>query len=228
MKWQWFVWSICLACINLTSAYAKDVIRAQGLGARGVYIGGSLGYAWRDWEGSDLSSMSDAPDTFQLFDNTSGAFASILDVGYQWSRYFSLEGGWVYWIAPNYEFQNMNRWYSTTGTDSHTYALFLGFRGLVFVRDTLALYGSVSWAYNENDLEATDDLQDTIKVSTQYWSPMFAVGLQQALSRRISMQIQYAYLPGSASGLAIKGGGHDFEVPPTSMLTFGFAYTFLM
>lgn len=230
----------------ILGAIAVSTVQAGTMGPivqesyRGIYVEGNVGYADHPWT-SNRTTTPGLENQLRVLTNVSningGAIGGV-DGGFQFNRYFAVEGGWSYIPTASY---NRIRTVSLPVAQT-TFTLPQGVQvninsGLAYIaaKGTLPLYGNfdafakfgAAYAYNHTNVDIPASLVTSPTVYTtdhsNFWNPLFGFGLQYSLLKKWSMNVQYDYVPGYAAASSDR-----FITPAIQLITFGLGYKFFL
>lgn len=195
----------------------------------GVYVEGNLGYACRSWLKDASTIVGFAKETAVLGSTArgNGGFTFGNDLGYQFSQYFAIEGGWYY--LPKLKFTtNIKISSLVPGSYNIKSGMAYGvFKGMAPVYTNTYVFGKLGIAYTYNRSSAAlPTLKPPFNVTSRsnFWNPLFAAGVQYYFIPNCSVNAQYAFVPGYR--------GASFSrfstVPVVHLFTVGLGYKFLM
>ena len=230
---------LILGIMTASNAYAGDMgpVETQE-SARGIYIEGNVGYANHPWQDDRATTvgLENQLGVLRNLSNINGGAIGGVDVGFQFNRFFSLEGGWSYLPTASY---NRDRTV-TLPVAQTTFILPEGLQvninsGLAYIAakgtlpicdkfDAFAKLGA-AYAYNHSNVTIPASLVNSPAVLTtdhsNFWNPLFGFGLQYSLFNNWSINVQYDYVPGYNAA-----SSSHFMTPPIQLATFGLGYKF--
>ena len=205
---------------------------------RGIYVEGNVGYAGHPWTRNRTTTvgLENQLGVLTNLSHINGGTIGGADAGFQYNRYFAVEGGWFYVPQAGY-----NRVRTVTlPVAQTTFTLPEGAQvniksGLAYVavKGTMPVYQKLDafakigagYAYNETnrDIPASLVNSPTVHVTdhSNFWNPLFAFGLQYSLPANFTMNAQYDYVPGYS-----KASADHFITPAIQLATFGLGYKF--
>lgn len=230
--------SAMLGIIAATSAFAGAMGDKSTEFSRGVYVEANVGYAYHPWQ-YDRTTTVGLENELGVLTNLSNINSGVtagVDLGYQLTRYASIEGGWFYLPTASY-----NRIRTVTlPVGQSTFTLpeglqvninsglgYAGFKGQIPVYRGIEAFGKIGAAYVYNsanvDVPASQVSSATAYTTSHsnYWNPLFAVGLQYAAMQNITFNVQYTYVAGFRSAST-----DNFIAPDINLVTVGLGYKF--
>lgn len=229
-----------LGLIAGSQAYAGAMDPAVNDPVRGIYVEGNVGYANHPWK-SDRTTTVGLENQLGILTNLSningGAIGGV-DVGFQFTRYLALEGGWSYIPTAGY---NRNTTVTlpvaqTTFTLPegkqvyiHSGLAYIAAKGNIPIYGKLDAFGKLgaAYAYNHVNIDVPASLVNSSTVHTtnhsNFWNALFGFGLQYATPYNLSVNVQYDYVPGYQAASA-----NHFITPPIQLVTFGLGYKFFV
>lgn len=201
-----------------------------------IYLEGQLGYAFVDW--SDFNSNNvignSATANYAVTSNGNGGLSGGADLGYQFAKYFGVEGGWVY--LPTVDARgtgnavNSATVPTTSTTDVSSWALYLAAKIMLPLYDGINLYGKAGAAYRHLSYGAlyTTPPNGIVSVNTSgyYFAPLFAVGVGYTISNWL-LSVQYMFI---ASNTDVNNANSNFgapdAAPAVNLLTGTVGYRF--
>lgn len=167
-----------------------------------VYIEGHLGYARVNWH--DLSPTVINPPFDYFSDNENGGFTGGVDIGYQFYRYFAVEGGWFYLpvVHGNLDpYRRNQKDRDELGVRVTSWFVYLAAKLTVPVVDGFDLYGKIGVALRRVKYTIQYDRDNDYDLggfggSEIYFRPVFAVGGKYLFPGGWSISAQYMRVPG--------------------------------
>lgn len=207
---------------------------------RGIYIEGNVGYANHPWisDRTPTSGLENQLGVLTNLSNINGGAVGGVDLGYQFTRYLALEGGWSYIPTASY---NRSRTV-TLPVAQTTFILpqglqvninsglaYIAAKGNIPIYDRLDAFGKLgaAYAYNHTNVNIPASLVNspTVHTSNQsnFWNALFGFGLEYSTVNNILFNIQYDYVPGYRQASA-----NHFITPDIQLVTFGLGYKFFV
>jgi opacity protein-like surface antigen len=208
--------------------------------ARGIYVEANVGYANHPWQNDRTTTVGLENQLGVLTDlsNINGGAIGGVDVGYQFTRYLALEGGWSYIPTAHYSRDQTVELQVAQTTFILPEGLLVDINsGLAYfaAKGNMPVYGNVdafgkiglAYAYNHTNVNVPASLVDSPAVYTSnhsnFWNPLFAFGLQYATLNNWSFNAQYAFVPGYRDASA-----DHFITPDIQTITLGLGYKFFV
>src|SRR3990167_2177360 len=184
-----------MACISTTAALAggsdADTIPAPAFEPN-VYLEANFGFAsadWTSWTNQNLgpwaaSNLGGGPDS-----NKDGGFVGGFDLGYQFTRNLSVEGGWFHLptVSGN-----------TNGNGNVTVHNWFGYGAAKLslpVIDAIDIFGKIGVAYRYVRYGGVNNNVSTpYDGNNGYWTPMFSLGAKYLLTENWSLNLQWLFL----------------------------------
>ncbi len=173
-----------IASMNCAFAGGPDVAPdATPVTYSGVYLEGLAGYDFRDWgKVADFTGISTSNET--------GGFSGGFDLGYQFNQYFSLEAGWLY--LPQLK--------ETLGNNTDkisNWAAYGGFKVQApILVNRLYAFAKLAAAYNYAKASGNNVVGVNYNGNNNYWTPLYAFGLQYYFNENLSIGGEYVNIPG--------------------------------
>lgn len=192
-----------IAAVVIISGALVGVANAANPGA---YVGGGLGY-------SNLENFSDASKT-----GGNGGLGATLFAGYNFNKYFGLEGGYRHYDKTKYEADD----YNSVTSEYNLNAITLVGKGYLPLGENspFNLYASLGIA----EMFAKSDLSygsyDLGSDSTHALVAVAGLGASYDINSHVTASIDYS-LTGSKDGSSSTIG-----IPQTDLATFNLAYNF--
>ncbi|AKQ33864.1 outer membrane beta-barrel protein [Candidatus Coxiella mudrowiae] len=211
-----------IASVGVTSAAVAggpDYIPAPSYA--GVYVEGNVGYVYRPWK-SDVTTLPGTLNNLGVLSSSSrgnGGFTFGGDLGYQFNQYFAVEGGWFY--LPKAKFTINPTTFTIKGGIPYA-----ALKAMAPIYENTYVFGKLGVAYTYNQSSAasvTSDLINFISPRSNYWNPLFSVGVQYYFTPNWSVNAQYTFVPGYRSASSSR-----FVAPVADLFTVGIGYKFLM
>lgn len=221
-----------------TTIFSVTNTFADHVNSSGIYIEANGGYAIRNW--NNLRDNNEFYSTVSNSrSNSQGGFLGGADLGYQFSPYWAAEVGYIY--LPTVKGTSAGTAQlpppapspvpSGVQMEETGYAVYAGFKLLIPVTERVGVFGKLAAAYQNNKLTNVVKSPGNInpgpsngtQLSTIYWDPMFATGIQCYLTANHdwSVNAQYTYLMG------YHGSDPDqFGIPSSNIFTAGIGYQF--
>lgn len=206
---------------------------------RYLYIEGNVGYANHPWQNDRTTTvgLENQLGVLRNLSNINGGAIGGVDVGYQFTRFLALEGGWSYLPTASY-----NRVRTVTlPVGLTTFTLPQGLQvninsGLAYIaaKGTVPVYNKLdafaklgaAYVYNDANVPVPASLVNSSTVYTSnhsnYWNALFGFGLQYPVLERLTANVQYDFVPGYRSASA-----NHFITPNIQLVTFGLGYKFV-
>ena len=204
----------------------------------GMYVGSNLGYAYRPWlkDASTIVGFAKQAAVLGSASRGNGGFTFGGDLGYQFSQYFAVEGGWYY--LPELKFTTNAKISPSkisplvAGTyDVKSGMAYGAFKGMAPVCANTYIFSKLGVAYTYNRSSAassvalpTLEAPFSVAPRSNFWNPLFAAGIQYYFTPNWSVNAQYTFVPGyrgvSSSRFA--------AVPAIHLFTVALGYKFLM
>lgn len=195
-----------------------------------VELGG--GYTIREWAymtGTTLFQKRYASP----IENVTGGWSGIGDFGYQFSRYFSGEAGYIYLPTAKSNYfagSSGNNQSQTMPVTGRSYAVYLAPQLFVPFCNVLDFTGKLGLAWNyasiENETTPRNHVSLGARTVNRYLSPMAAIGLQYEISQNWFLHAQTLYLPGYQDGGNTQSTGNKFATPNAFIFTATAGYRF--
>lgn len=223
-----------------SNLYAGTMGAAVEGNTRGVYIEGNVGYAYHPYtqDRTTTPGLENQLGVLTNLSNINGGAIGGVDAGYQFNRYLALEGGWSYIPSVGYS-RDVT---VTLPVGQTTFILPAGLQvdinsgfGYVAGKGSLPLYNRIdafgklgaAYVYNDVNVPIPASLVNSPTVYTtnhsNFWSPLFAFGLQYNHESNLSLNVQYTYVPGYREASA-----NHFITPDIQLITAGFGYKFFV
>ena len=197
----------------------------------GIYFEGNLGYAARNWindTSTPYGTTNLTPGALTSVSNGRGGFAGGGDVGYQFNQYFSVEGGWYYLPSVSGTFAVAGTPVFTARVDSGL--AYGAFKMATPVYENMSIFGKLGAGYGYNSVSGAipaavflNTNNTGVVTQSNYWKPLWAVGIQYYFNTNLSINFQYMNTAGYHSS-----SGNNFAAPDTNLFTAGVGYKFLM
>lgn len=207
---------------------------------RGFYVEGNVGYANHPWQNDRTTTvgLENQLGVLTGLSNINGGAIGGVDVGYQFTRYVALEGGWSY--IPSASYNRIRTVVLPVGQTSFTLPQGLQVNinsGLAYFagKGTVPLYGAldafgklgVAYAYNHVNVNVPASLVNSPTAYTtnhsNFVNPLWGFGLQYAALKNWSVNVQYDYVPGYR-----EASSTHFITPDIQLITFGLGYKFFV
>ncbi len=227
-----------MGLMSIFSANAGTMGPIVSENVRGFYIEGNVGYANHPWKNDRTTTvgLENQLGVLTNLSNINGGAIGGVDAGYQFTRYLALEGGWSYIPEASY-----SRYRTVTlPVGQSTFTLpeglqvninsgvgYIAGKGSVPIYDKLDAFGKLgaAYVYNNANVSVPASLVNSPIVYTSshsnFWSPLFAFGLQYSTPQNWSVNVQYDYIPGYREASA-----NHFITPDIQLITFGLGYKF--
>lgn len=227
-----------VGCASAFSAFSGTMGVVEAEKVRGVYIEGNVGYANHPWKNDRTTTvgLENQLGVLRKLSNINGGAIGGVDAGFQLTRYLALEGGWSYIPTASY---NRDRTV-TLPVAQTTFTLPQGLQvnvnsgvGYIAAKGNIPLYQRLdafgklgaAYVYNSTNVHVPASLVNSPVVHTtnhsNFWSPLFGVGLQYVTPINWSFNVQYDYIPGYREASA-----NHFITPDIQLITFGLGYKF--
>lgn len=230
---------LALGIIGMANVNAGDMGPVSTIeNDRGIYIEGNVGYANHPWQNDRTTTVGLEHELGVLthLSNINGGAIGGVDVGYQFNRFIALEGGWSYIPEASY-----NRIRTVTlPVAQTTFTLpeglqvninsglaYIAAKGTIPVYDKLEAFGKIGagYTYNDTNVPVPASLVNSPTVYTSkhsnFWNPLFGVGLQYPILNNWRVNVQYDYIPGYR-----EASSDNFIAPDLQLVTFGVGYKF--
>lgn len=210
-----------LTSLSMAAVFAGGPEYAPMPTYAGVYLEGNAGYTTRNWtqDTSTTYGISNLVNTLTSPSNMTGGFTGGADIGYQFNEYWALEGGWFY-------LPTVKGTINTVSSRVNNGLVYIAVKGNLPVYENTYIFGKLGGGYTYNNLKGTTFLSTDRSVNvthSQYWNPIFAVGIQYYFTPNWSANFQYLYNPGYHNS-----SSQDFFAPVANMFTAGIGYKFLV
>lgn len=196
----------------------------------GFYLEANLGAAFRDWEEEGLLQdyiiIAQGGTAIGGFDDGKSGLVYGFDIGYQWSRLFSGELG--YFRLPSVVYTVPQGNLIVASNTMKIRARYLAYVALKFNYPIIEnLYVSAKFGAAYLDTEATFSFIPVLGLPQKddYWTPLFAFGLQYYFNWNWSINAQYTFVPGYARR-PTTGMFRKVPVPHANIVMFGVGYKF--
>lgn len=161
----------------------------------GVYVDLAGGYAQVKWAGSTLGAFNNFSPTITGGPSSNGHGGATFgtDVGYQINKYLGLEGGWYYLpqvrgnsdIDPGLPPLIVKSWVA-----------YLALKLMAPIWGKLYVFGKIGGSYRYLRYSDSASIVGGFGGQTnQFWSVMFATGLQYWFDQNWSVSLQYLHFP---------------------------------
>ena len=229
---------LVLGLLSASYANAGDMGAVMEENVRGFYVEGNVGYANHPWTNDRTTTvgLENQLGVLTNLSNINGGAVGGVDVGYQFTRFLALEGGWSYIPTAGY-----NRIRTVTlPVGETTFTLpqgkqvyinsglaYIAAKGNIPLWNRLDAFGKLgaAYAYNNTNINVPASLVNSPTVhttnSSNFWNALFGFGLQYSMLNNISFNVQYDYVPGYQEASA-----NQFITPPIQLVTFGVGYKF--
>ncbi len=174
---------------------------------KNVYLEGNFGY-----------STGDAFDDFSsdYFDVTDGGFGFSTNVGYQFTPFFALETGFIYFAPQEVE----TNWGDKLTQD--VYAGHLSAKGILPLADSgFSVFTKLGYAFTYTEVEASGGFADGCTDDEVGGSFLLGFGAAYAINERLAANAQW----NRVFAVSNIPGGSDFDM---DLFTVGLAYKFLI
>lgn len=235
-----FVALLGLGLIASTQTQAGEMGAVSEENTRGIYVEGNVGYANHPYTNDRTTTpgLENQLGILTHLSNINGGPIGGVDVGYQFTRYLAIEGGWSYIPTAGY-----NRFETVQlPVAQSTFTLpkgkqvyiksgiaYIVAKGSVPIYGNLDAFGKVgtAYAYNHVNTNIPASLVNSPTARTinhsNFWNGFFGFGLQYALPKNLSINVQYDFVPGYRDASA-----NHFITPDIQLITFGLGYKFFM
>lgn len=232
--------TLIVSALVTSGAYAGSMGPVAQENARGIYVEGNVGYANHPWQNDRTTTvgLENQLGVLTNLSNINGGAVGGVDAGFQFNRYFSLEGGWSYIPTAGY-----NRIRTVTlPVAQTTFTLpeglqvyinsglaYIAAKGSMPVCDKLDVFAKLgaAYAYNHTNVNVPASLVNSPTVYTtnhsNFWNALWGFGFQYAVLENWSANVQYDYVPGYREASA-----NHFITPDIQLVTFGLGYKFFM
>lgn len=201
-----------------------------------IYVEGNIGYANHPWQDDRTTTvgLENQLGVLRKLSNINGGLTGGIDAGYQFTKYLALEGGWFYLPKASY---NRDRTVSLP-VGQTTFTLPEGLQvninsgfGYIAAKGTIPIYNKLdafgklgaAYVYNNANVNVPASLVNSPIVHTSnqsnYWNALFGFGLQYNVLDRLTMNVQYDFVPGYRDASA-----NNFITPNIQLVTFGLGY----
>jgi len=196
----------------------------------GFYLEANLGEVFRDWEQEGLLQdyiiIVQGGTAIGGFKNGEAGFIYGFDMGYQWNQLFSAELG--YFRLPSMEYSVPQGSLIAANNTMKIRARYLAYVALKFnypIIENLYVSAKIGAAYLDTEVIFSFIPVSRLPQKDDYWTPLFAFGLQYYFNWNWSLNAQYVFVPGYArrptTGVFTKA-----PVPNANIVTFGVGYKF--
>ncbi|AML48291.1 hypothetical protein AYM02_02820 [Coxiella burnetii] len=193
----------------------------------GVYVEGLYGYASRDWESYlpyqtyVAALQGDGPPFGPFVKRGKGGSVAGVDVGYQWNRYFAAEIGWIH--LPTVRYLVPSGLPVADGRISeHSWLGYIALKLAFPICGNLYAYSKVGAAGLNIRTRINFTPVNDLTQNGDFWSPLFAVGLQYYLNWYWFFTLQYLHVNGY--GRASSGAIQKLPSPHSDLFTFSVGY----
>lgn len=238
MSLKKFAGMFILGLVSSSQADAGTMGPVAEESSRGIYVEGNVGYANHPWttDRTTTPGLENQLGVLTNLSNINGGAIGGVDVGYEFTRYLALEGGWSYIPTAGY---NRTRTVSLPVAQT-TFTLpegkqvyiksgigYIAAKGTVPVYDRLDAFGKLgaAYAYNNVNIDIPASLVNSPTVYTtnhsNFWNALFGFGLQYSTLNHFRFNVQYDYVPGYRQASA-----NHFITPDIQLVTFGAGYKF--
>ena len=223
-----------------SNLYAGTMGTAVEGKTRYFYIEGNVGYAYHPYtqDRTTTPGLENQLGILTDLSNINGGAIGGVDAGYQFNRYLALEGGWSY--IPNVGYSRDRTVQLPVGQTTFTLPDGLHVKinsglGYIAGKGSLPLYGRIdafgklgaAYVYNDVNVSIPASLVNSPTIHTtdhsNFWSPLFAFGLQYNHENNFSLNVQYTYVPGYR-----EASSDHFITPDMQLITAGFGYKFFV
>lgn len=190
-------------------SFAGGATAAPAASDAGVYVDVNVGAGFRDIK--DDSSLTVREGTAMgSYNNAESGFTFGADLGYQFNKTWAVEVGYqwqddakaTFAAGSTTELMGGSAAVGTATTSDwvkvKTYLIDAALKGSMPVMDSVSAYAKLGVAYTHNDVTAHDDSETPANNtdSTDYWNPMFAVGVAYHIDHNWNVALEYSYVPG--------------------------------
>lgn len=229
-----------LLLVAATQAHAGTMGPVAQDNPKGVYIEGNVGYANHPWtqDRTTTPGLENQLGVLTQLSNINGGTTAGADVGYQFTRYLALEGGWSYLPTAGYNrIRNVSLPVAQTTFELpqgkqvfiHSGLAYIAAKANIPLYNQLDAFGKLgaAYVYNNTNIAIPASLVNSPTVYTSkqsnFWNALFGFGLQYYAMNNISLNVQYDYVPGYNEASA-----NHFITPAIQLITFGLGYKFSM
>lgn len=235
---------------KITPTFILGLIAASGASAgemgpiqestRAIYVEGNVGYAYRPWQNDRATTvgLENQLGVLTRLSNINGGTVGGVDVGFQFNRYWALEGGWSYIPRASYNrIRTVNLPVAQTTftlpqglqVNINSGLAYIAAKGNIPIWDKLDGFGKLgaAYTYNHANVNIPASLVNSPVVHTinhsDFWNALFGFGLQYMTYNNFILNVQYDYVPGFETASA-----SHFITPPIQLITFGLGYKFFL
>lgn len=194
----------------------------------GFYFEGQLGYILRDWQENlpyqtlVAALQGGGPPFGQFVESAKGGFTSGVILGYQWNRYFGAEIGWFHF--PRFRYIVPPGLIVAGGMiTEHSWMGYAAFKLMFPIYGSFYAFSKVGAAGVRIATNLTFIPVSPNPISGDFWSPLFAVGLEYYVHWNWSVLIQYLHINGYERRPA-NGVFRKLPSPNSDLFTVGLAY----
>lgn len=197
--------------VALTSvSFAGGATAAPAASDAGVYVDVNVGAGFRDIK--DDSSFTEVSGTTDpTYKNGTSGFTVGADLGYQFNKTWAVEVGYqwqdnskVTLASTDTIFTGQAAAITSAAVGDYfkvkSYFFDAALKGSMPVMDCVSAYAKLGVAYTHNEVDIYDISASTTAAAgtqdTNYWNPMFAVGLSYHVDHNWNVALEYSFVPG--------------------------------
>jgi|GEM_PF-1814360 len=233
--------------VALTSvSFAGGATAAPAASDAGVYVDVNVGAGFRDIK-DDSSFTKVSATTAPTYKNGTSGFTVGADLGYQFNKTWAVEVAYQWQddskITVNHAdtiFVGQDGAIAGVAANDYfkvkTYFIDAALKGSMPVMDSVSAYAKLGVAYSHNEVDFSDN-GTIVSQDTNYWNPMFAVGLAYHIDHNWNVALEYSFIPGGDTWAKVAAdqmdittaqdaGAHHF--PATQAVKVSAGYFFAM
>lgn len=218
------------AATNGMAATSQNFSNHTSSNGAGIFVSGNLGYSNTDFNKSDfnLGGVGNGlPVTL-----TKKHFAWNANLGYQFNKYFAIEGGYTSVPGATATYTAAANSYAGTDTISTMNGLGLDVKGILPVSKKFDVFAKAGAMRLSGKVTEVATIVPATRVTNfDAWTPMFGIGTDYNISKNIAVNVQDIYLlQANYNGYnnAYNTTTHLQHIPATNMVLAGVSYKFNM
>lgn len=215
-----------MAAASTSMAATSQNFSNGNTSAAGIFISGDLGYSNTDFNKSDFNlggAGNGVPVTL-----TKKHFAWNADIGYQFNKYFAIEGDYTSVPGATATYTAAANNYAGTDTISTMNGLGLDVKGILPIGKKFDVFAKAGAMHLSGKVTEVATLVPTTRVTNfDVWTPMLGIGTDYNISKNVAVNVQDVYLLQSnynGYNNAYNTTTHLQHIPATNMVLAGLSY----